>query len=138
MDDKINQLVIGLLRAGAFLQREGNRITAPFGLHQQQFVVLNFITNREPLSPHQICSGLLYEKSNVSKIIKKLEKMELIKISNSATDKRVNIIESTKDGKKVVAKVNQHFNEFNQQLLNGYSDKEVNETLIFMNKLKFK
>ena len=47
--------------------REGNRIANKFNINQQQFVVLNHILYYQPVSQNQICSGLFFEKSNLSK-----------------------------------------------------------------------
>ncbi len=56
-----NKMVIELLRLGAYLQREGARVTREFGLAQQQFVVLVAVKEQGPVSQKAILSDLLYE-----------------------------------------------------------------------------
>ena len=82
------QIVKSLLRLGVFLQREGNRIVSDFGLNQQQLVVLKEIQEKGPVSQREICSELLLEKSNVSKIVGKLYSQGYITVSHSERDNR--------------------------------------------------
>ena len=124
-----NKIIINLLRINAYLMREGNRIANKFKINQQQFVVLNYILHNQPVSQNQICSGLLYEKSNISKIIKKLETLKYINVNKSVSDRRSTIIECTKKGKEIVKIALHEFNDFNNQFLNGLSDGEVNNAL---------
>lgn len=109
--------------------REGNRIAIKFNINQQQFVVLNYILHNQPVNQNQICSGLLFEKSNLSKIIKKLETLKYIDVNKSISDGRSTIIECSKRGKEIVKKALQEFNDFNNQFLNELSDEQVNNVL---------
>ncbi|TIH18526.1 MarR family transcriptional regulator [Marinifilum sp. JC120] len=97
-----NRMVIELLRLGAYLQREGGRITREFGLAQQQFVVLVAIKEQGPVSQKAILSDLLYEKSNVSKSISRLSALGLIQTSRSEKDSRVVLCEVTDEGREIV------------------------------------
>ena len=57
-----------------------------------------------PLSQKDICSDLLFEKSNISKIVRKLQESKLIRMSFSAEDSRISIVEITKHGRSIVNK----------------------------------
>ena len=128
LNDK-NKIIVNLLRIGAYLLREGNRIAEKHGINQQQFVVLNFISENELVNQKEICSNLLYEKSNVSKIIKRLEKRGLIEKKSSSGDLRYSHIYITAKGQKMVNEGIEDFNEFNNELLKNLSEKEVEVTL---------
>ena len=137
-----NQIVINLLRINAYLMREGNKIAGKFKINQQQFVVLNYIIRNQPVSQNQICSGLLFERSNISKIIKKLEIMKYIDVSKSNNDGRTAIIECTKKGKEIIKLALKEFNDFNNQFLNELSSDQVenafNITEVINNSIKRK
>lgn len=125
-----NQIVINLLRISAYLIREGNRIVSQYNLNQQQFVVLNYIMHNQPVSQNQICSGLIFEKSNISKIIKKLESLNYISVNKSANDGRTSIIESTKKGKDIIKIALKKFNDFNDHFLDEVSDDTIENALL--------
>jgi DNA-binding MarR family transcriptional regulator len=96
MKNERKELIVNLLRIGAFLQRNGNCILHEFNINQQQFVVLNHIFRNQPVNQSNICSNLLFEKSNISKIISKLESLKYIDQRKSGDDKRSTVITCTK------------------------------------------
>ncbi len=129
-------IVVGLLRIGAFLQREGDRIVKVFYLNQQQYVVLNFIFRNQPLSQNDICSRLLYEKSNVSKILKKLEDLKYVMQKPSNKDKRYIDIICTDKGVEVVKQGNILFDDYNNKLLGLLSKSDIKVAENFINNLQ--
>ncbi len=94
--EMINQLIM----INMFLQRVGNRQITKFGLNQQQFAVLREITRNKDLHQKDIIGELLLEKSNLSKIIKKLHTMSLISITPSENDGRKTVLNATDKGRK--------------------------------------
>ncbi len=135
MDKQRIQIVQHSLRLGAFLQREGNRILHDFSLNQQQFIVLKRIEEQGPLSQKNICSDLLFEKSNISKIVSKLASMNLVTMSYSADDNRVSVLTITGKGKSVVDECMKKLNQWNSKWLTPLSKEEASQTLAVLNKL---
>ena len=70
LPENVTKIVQGLLKCGHFLQREMNQVCQRFGMKQQQFSVLYQIIWHGPLSQRELGERLLFEKSNVSKIVK--------------------------------------------------------------------
>jgi len=64
------QIVQLLLKNGLFLQREVNQVFRRFGLKQQQFSVLDGIVWHGPINQKDLAETLLFEKSNISKIVR--------------------------------------------------------------------
>lgn len=135
MDLKENQIAVNVLRVSAYLLREGNRIASKYQLNQQQFVVLNYINNNLEVRQNDICSSLVYEKSNVSKIIKKLEKLEYVSLREDGEHTRSLIIESTPLGAKIVKEGLVDFSRFHKDFLEGFSSFEVDNVLLATNML---
>jgi DNA-binding MarR family transcriptional regulator len=125
MEKPHTNIIVGLLRIGAFLQREGDRIVKDFDLNQQQYVVLYYISVNQPLNQNDICSKLLYEKSNVSKIVKKLVALKYVTQSTSSRDKRYTDIACTDQGIEVIKQGNRFFDQFNKQLLESLPKSEI-------------
>lgn len=133
------KIIFHFLQIGAFLYREGNRIVNEFGINQQQFVVLRFISNHQPVNQKDIHSHLLFEKSNLSKIIKKLESLHLIRKKVSADDNRFSILTIKPKGKTIVKKAMKKIELYNSDLLKNFSEQEIydinNSLEIFNNKM---
>jgi hypothetical protein len=86
--EDVTQIVQGLLKCGHFLQREMNQVCQRFGLKQQQFSVLNEIIWHGPLTQKELGERLLFEKSNVSKIVKILFERKWIGVAVATHDRR--------------------------------------------------
>ncbi len=130
-----DKIVSKLLMIGAYLAREGNRIVADFGLNQQQFVVLRHIQNNQPLMQKEICSRLMFEKSHVSKVIKKLKKLNLVNVSDSNEDSRITILSVSKKGQDVISEGMQSFKQWNRQWLESLSEAEQLHAELALDKL---
>ncbi len=128
-------VVKNLLRLGAYLQREGSRLLSGFGLNQQQFVVLKEIQEKEPISQKEICSELLFEKSNVSKIIKKLIIGKLVKISYAAGDGRLCLLSTTKKGTLLIDQCMTVLNNWNKKWLKSLTGHELKEAVKILDRL---
>src|SRR5210317_1552003 len=87
--EDVTQIVQGLLKCGHFLQREMNQVCQRFGLKQQQFSVLNEIIWHGPINQKELGEKLLFEKSNVSKIISILLEKNLIGSAIAPIDRRM-------------------------------------------------
>lgn len=129
-------IVKNILRLGAFLQREGDRLIGRYGLTQQQFVVLREIQERGPLSQRDICSELLYEKSNISKIVKKLAAEGLVRRSASPADGRMGLLETTKKGERLTGLCMSTLDIWNRYWLRTLSEAQVKEALAVLDTLK--
>lgn len=125
MDRQRTEIVKNVLLLGTFLQRQAGRELAGFDLNQQQFVVLKEIGEKNPVNQTDLCSALLLEKSNLSKIVAKLARMGLIKRSVHSTDGRVTLLSLTSRGDKVVRQGMRRFDDWNSSWLEPLTIAEV-------------
>jgi DNA-binding MarR family transcriptional regulator len=122
--------IIGkLLHIGGLLQRHGNRVLMPFGLNQQQFSILFEIAKARKVKQKEMINRLLLEKAHVSKVIKKLHKMELISITTSDEDKRSSWLTPTPKGKQLLSWCMQIFEKWNEEWVADINDKQLNSIL---------
>jgi DNA-binding MarR family transcriptional regulator len=130
------QIVMTLLNIGANLLRTGNRISDEFGLKQQQFVVLNEIANIGEVNQKQLVGELLYEKSNVSKIVKKLKALGLIEVTPSPEDGRITMLRITTPGKKTWVECMTKFDAWNREWIKPLTTDEITDTIQMLKRLK--
>jgi len=130
------QIIHLLLKCGLFLQREMNQVCQRFGLKQQQFSVLNEIVWHGPISQKELGETLLFEKSNVSKIVRILLKKKWIRVVIAPHDRRLTLLSETPEGVSVWKESMQAFHESSAELTSILSEDEVVNTIRLLRKLQ--
>ena len=130
------RIVQMLLKCGLFLQREMNRACGRFGLKQQQFSVLNEIVWHGPISQKELVDRLLFEKSNVSKIVRILQEKNLIAVSVAPGDRRMTLLSETVEGEAVWRNCMRVFHESSSKFTSELSEKETADAILFLKKLQ--
>ncbi len=100
---------------GGILQREGNRLLAPFGVNQQQFSLLFEIGKAKRVRQKDVKNRLMLEKAHVSKAVKKLQAMALITIEHCTEDRRVTWLSVTETGMALLANAQKEFAQWNEE-----------------------
>lgn len=128
---KVEKVMIArhLMRLGAFMEREGSRALAPINLTHQQFLVLSRISEQGSLSQKDLCDKMLYEKSNVSRIIKRLHSLGLIQIEVDNEDARRQVIRPSGAGMHAVVKGKQIISDSVEKWFSRLTDFESTEIL---------
>lgn len=118
-------VIIGkLMNIGGMLERKANRMLLPFSLNHQQFSILFEIGKAGKVKQKEMVNRLALERSHVSKVIKKLQDMGLLNISDSTDDKRSALFSLTATGKKVLSKCSSIFTKWNEEWIG-----EMDETI---------
>ena len=134
--EKETLIVQLLLRCGLFLQREMNQVCQRFGLKQQQFSVLNEIVWHGPISQKELGETLLFEKSNVSKIVRILLEKKLIDLVVAPGDRRMTLLYETPEGVAVWKDCMQAFHESSTEMMSQLSEDEATRAIRFLKKLQ--
>ena len=134
--EKETLIVQLLLRCGLFLQREMNQVCRRFDLKQQQFSVLNEIVWHGPINQKELGEALLFEKSNVSKIVRILLEKKLIDVEVAPGDRRMTLLFETPEGLAVWKDCMQAFHESSTEILSLLSEDEATEAIRFLKKLQ--
>lgn len=134
--EKVTQIVQGVLKCGQFLQREMNQACQRFDLKQQQFNVLNEIVWQGPISQKELGATLLFEKSNVSKIVKILLEKKWIKATVATHDRRLTLLTETPEGFVVWKESMQAFHQSSSELMSILSETEQVNAIRLLNKME--
>jgi DNA-binding MarR family transcriptional regulator len=134
--EKETLIVQLLLRCGLFLQREMNQVCRRFGLKQQQFSVLNEIVWHGPVSQKELGEMLLFEKSNISKIVRILLEKKLIDFAVAPGDRRMTLLFETPEGVSVWKDCMQAFHESSAEMMSQLSEDEAANAVKFLKKLQ--
>lgn len=134
--DNETQIAQLLLINGLFLQREVNQVFRRFGLKQQQFSVLDGIVWHGPISQKELAETLLFEKSNISKIVGILTDKKMINVVTDPVDRRLTLLSETPEGFSVWKGCMQAFNESSRIFFSRLSKNELSETIKLLKKIQ--
>ena len=122
-------LVMTLIKNGLFLHRKLGQVCQQSTLSTNQFIVMNEIILQGPISQKDLCRRLLFEKSNVSKIVKTLQDREFISVSVAPADRRSTLLVETANGIEVWKDYQQSFNDSCRGLMSFLSEREIIDAL---------
>lgn len=118
---------INILYTSSFMLKMKTKVLRPFNLSLQQFNILNILNNQYP-APSTIkllAKQMLDETSNVSRLVEKLRKKELISRAPSETDRRKVEISITKEGLAIFSKAASALENITEFQLGNLSESEV-------------
>ncbi len=130
------RLVLEFLKCSQFLQREVNQMLAPFGLKYQQFVVLDEIIWNGPVSQKMICETLLFEKSNISKIVKMFQDRHLVGLTVYPGDRRSTLLSETSQGAGLWKQCVTALSQLSHGYFDMLNDAEIKESIRLMKKIQ--
>jgi DNA-binding MarR family transcriptional regulator len=126
MDELRTTIVRDLLKFGAFLQRIGDRVLRPFGISQQEFAVLSAIVRaKSPVYQTTIIVELLVERSNLSKIIKRLETKGLIEVRPTPEDGRLRLLSASGAGVDLFRRADVALKQWNKEWMESFSRSDL-------------
>ena len=126
MDELRTTIARDLLKFGAFLQRIGDRVLRPFSVSQQEFAVLSAIVREgKPIYQTTIIVALLVERSNLSKIVKRLEMKGLIRVHPRPEDGRLRLLDASPSGVDLFRRANTALIRWNKEWMEGFNGDDL-------------
>ncbi len=127
--DKSIEIVDNLRFVNVYLMRVADRLFSRYELNQSQFAVLNEIVRNPGLNQTEIMDKLMLEKSNLSKIVKKLNRNKLIKVMTPKNDKRSTIPLVTEKGEKLWEECVENLNQLKMKFASDLDDEKRDRIL---------
>lgn len=133
---QIPSILIGkLLNIGGMLQKHGNRLLLPYGLNQQQFSIFFEISKVGRVKQKEMVNRLLLEKAHVSKVVKKLQSMELILVE-TCDDRRSAWLSVTAKGEGVLKECMDSFEKWNNEWMQNIDESDLEVMLDSVSKIQ--
>jgi MarR family 2-MHQ and catechol resistance regulon transcriptional repressor len=104
----------------AFVERQ----VAGEGLGLGDFMVLEVLLHKGPLTMSAIAEKVLLANASMTSAIDRLEKKDLVVRKNSREDRRVRLVELTPTGKKLIAGIYRRHERELESLMSGLSAAE--------------
>lgn len=118
------------------LRKKAGEFFHPFGITDVQFNLMMLLQHqsgrREGLSQARLSEMMLVNRANITSLIDRMEKAELVVRTAVPDDRRYNIVKLTAHGKKLLAKVEPLYAEEVKRVisaLKGPEQKKLNQML---------
>jgi len=100
-----HEALLNIIVTGEILKKEGQKVLSPYGITEAQFnvlMLLNYQSDDGRLNQTEVGNMLLVNRSNVTGLIDRMEKTGMVRRVSDDSDRRVNLVEITPEGKKVL------------------------------------
>jgi MarR family transcriptional regulator, multiple gene regulator MgrA len=129
--------LISVLHVAGCMQHKLNELFANVGITWQQFNILRILRGQQPES---LCLGeikqrMIDKNSDVSRLLVRLERKELIEKKPGETDRRRSQVVISAKGLELLAKVDENSHLTPERVLDCISDEEAVELANYMEKL---
>jgi DNA-binding MarR family transcriptional regulator len=108
-----HEALLNIYYTASIMKKRADDFFGQFGLTDVQFNLMNllyFESGKEGgLSQAQISDMMLVNRANITSLVDRMEKAELVSRTAHANDRRYNIIKLTSKGKNLFAKVEPHY-----------------------------
>lgn len=119
-------------KAGHFLQ--------PFGLTDVQFNLMMLLQHQsgpdKGLTQAQLSGMMLVNRANITSLIDRMEKADLVTRTSTPTDRRYNIIVLTPYGKKLLSRIEPLYVEQVQRIMDVLLETEQNQLIGMLEKIR--
>ncbi|MGB7582739.1 MAG: MarR family transcriptional regulator [Sedimentisphaerales bacterium] len=110
-----HEALLSIYYTASIMKKRADDFFGQFGLTDVQFNLLNLLyyeSGKEGgLSQAQISDMMLVNRANITSLVDRMEKAELVTRTAHAKDRRYNIIKLTSKGKNLYTKVEPHYLE---------------------------
>jgi len=108
-----HEALLGIYYTASIMKKRADGFFGQFGLTDVQFNLMNLLyyeSGKEGgLSQAQISDMMLVNRANITSLVDRMEKAELVTRTAHANDRRYNIIKLTSKGKNLYTKVEPHY-----------------------------
>jgi DNA-binding MarR family transcriptional regulator len=112
-----------------------HRALAESGLFFGQLPILQYIAEHNNCTQKQLADTLQVSAPSIATSIKRMQKSGLLKKTTDEGDLRCNRISITEKGQELVALGTRVFDVIDQRMLQGFSEKECEELLCYLDRL---
>jgi len=123
-----HRALLNIYFTSSCLKKKADEFFRRFGLTDVQFNVLILLAihsgSEGGLSQAQLSDMMLVNRANITSLIDRMEKAELVERTDAPNDRRYNIIKMTSKGKKLFAKVEPLYSKQIRQLMAVLNESE--------------
>jgi len=117
---------------GRLQKTRADQYLEQIGLFRGQGMLLKFLSHHDGLTHSEIAEKLEISPAAVTKVIKRLEELNLLKRQSDPKDDRVSRVFIQPEGKKVAEDLHTIFQQLEDQMFQGFSNEEMEQLHDFL------
>jgi MarR family 2-MHQ and catechol resistance regulon transcriptional repressor len=133
--DESLELLVVLSRAYNWVMAHSNRHSRKHGLNPTEFGVLELLYHKGPQPLQQIGEKILISSGNITYVVDKLEKKQLLVRKPCQEDRRVIFAELTEKGTRFLAEIFPSHKEAIEFAVSGLTQEEKRQAIALLKKL---
>lgn len=134
-----HEALMSLLYTALQLNKEGYRLLRPYGLTDSQFNLLMLLKHQgeeEGLTQTRLGEMLLVNRSNVTGLIDRLEKLGLAKRDAQPGDRRVNSVRLTDAGRELLDQAETIYYDRVQEIMGALNEREQRQLIRLLERIR--
>lgn len=137
-----HEAALNIYYTASCMKKQAGVFFNQFGLTDVQFNVLMLLQHQdesgEGLTQAQLSEMLLVNKANVTSLIDRMEKADLVARKSDPNDRRINMIRLTKKGKELVEKIDPLYGKEMQRVMSVISSSEQEQLISLLERIRSK
>ncbi len=137
IEDMSGRTIINLLKSVEIMRFVYNNLFANHGISESKFYVLLLLSySKEGMVLSEIGDKMLVTRANMTGLIDRMEKEELVEKKVNPKDKRSSIAYLTKKGRNLFEEIKDTHIDFSKQMTSGLSIEEKEQVNTLLEKLQ--
>jgi DNA-binding MarR family transcriptional regulator len=132
----VEETMLNIVHTGNLLVKEACRVLGPFGLTDAQFnvlMILRYNSSDGRINQTSLGRKMLVNRSNITGLVDRMEKAGLVRRISDPGDRRVNQVQMTEQGSRVLEQAHRAYFSRIEEIMAGLSDarqKSLSEMLV--------
>jgi DNA-binding MarR family transcriptional regulator len=135
-----HEALLNIYYTANLLKKRADTFFKTFGLTDVQFNVMTLLHHHsgpeDGLSQTQLSDMMLVNRGNITSLVDRMEKAELVTRMAHSKDRRFNIIKLTTKGAKLFTRVEPHYLEQIRQVMSGATESEQKKLMAILEKVR--
>jgi len=135
-----HEALLNIYYTASLLKKKADVFFHQFGLTDVQFNVIMLLAyqggSQQGLSQAQLSDMMLVNRANITSLIDRMEKAEMVTRTAEPGDRRYNIVKMTAKGKKVFAKVEPSYLEQVRKIMASLDTPELKKLMTMLEKVR--
>jgi DNA-binding MarR family transcriptional regulator len=135
-----HEALLSIYYTASIMKKRADDFFGQFGLTDVQFNMLNLLyyeSGKEGgLSQAQISDMMLVNRANITSLVDRMEKAQLVTRTAHAKDRRYNIVKLTGKGKNLYTKVEPHYLEQVKKVMSPLAAAELQKLTTILEKVR--
>jgi len=137
-----HEAILNIYYSASCIRKRASEFFRELGLTDVQFNVMMLLAHQsgrqEGLTQAQLSNMMLVNRANITTLIDRMEKAELVVRSEAAGDRRSNIIKMTNKGKKLFARIEPLYAKQVKAAMNVLGTAEQKKLIVMLEKIRNK